>query len=291
MILVTGATGKLGRLIVQGLLEKGIAASSLAALARTPPKASDLASRGVQVRQGDYADPKSLEVALGGVDRLMFVSSSELGARAPGHRNVIAAAKKAGVKHILYTSVLNADRSPMELAADHRSTEAALRESGVPFTLLRNGWYFENYTENLGSALEHGVVLGAAGDGRYAMATRKDYADAAVAVLTSTRDEGGKIYELGGAPSVSLSELALEVGRQANTSVAYVNLPVAEYEQKLQSFGLPPFIAHLLADSDAAAARGFLDTSSGDLQRLIGRVTTSLADAVRAALSTRTQSH
>lgn len=284
MILVTGATGKLGHHIVVGLLERGVPPQELAILARDPTKASDLAKRGVEVRPGDYKDPASLTQPLTGVDKLMFVSSSDLGERAPAHQNVIDAAKKTGVKHLVYTGILNADTSPMDLASDHQVTEKALRDSGIPFTLLRNGWYFENHTENLASALENGAILGAAGEGRFALATRKDYAEAAASVLTSQDDQAGKIYELGGSPSVTLSEIAAEVARQSNKPVAYVNLEPSDYEEKLTSFGLPPFLAHLLADSDAAAAKGFLDTSSGDLKGLIGRATTSLEEAVRVGL-------
>lgn len=285
MILVTGATGKLGHWVVQGLLQKGVGAGDLAVLARDPDKASDLAARGISVRPGDYSDPASLEAAFAGVKQLMFVSSNELGARAPKHKKVIAAAKKSGVKHVVYTSILNADTSPMELASDHKETEAALRQSGLSFTLLRNGWYFENYTENMSSALEYGALLGAAKDGRYAFATRQDYAEAAVAVLTSSKDESGKVYELGGKPSATLSELAAEISRQAEkTPVAYVDLEPTEFEERLKSFGLPPFLAHLLADADAAAQKGFLDTSSGDLERLLGRPATTLSKAVEAGL-------
>jgi NAD(P)H dehydrogenase (quinone) len=285
MILITGATGKLGQLIIQGLLEKGVSPETLAALVRDPRKAGALKGSGVALRMGDYTDPATLERSFQGVETLMFVSSSDLGARAPSHKNVIAAAKKAGVQQIIYTSILGADSSPMALGADHRETEKALLESGVPFTLLRNGWYFENYTENLGSALAHGAILGAAGEGRYAMATRKDFADAVVAVLLSAKAEAGKVYELGGAPAITLSELAAEVALQSGKPVAYVDLPQAEFQGKLEGFGLPAFVAHLLADADAAAKKGFLDTSSGDLQKLIGRPTTSLAEAVRAGLA------
>lgn len=285
MILVTGATGKLGHFIVNGLLEKGALASELAVLARNPESASDFAKLGIDVRKGDYGDPSSLEAAFQGVDKLMFVSSSELGARAPSHRNVVAAAKKAGVSLVVYTSILNADDSSLDLAEDHRDTETALRESGIPFVLLRNGWYFENYTENLSTALEHGALLGAAGDGAYSMATRKDYAEAAVAVITSTEDQAGRVYELGGSPPVTLKDLADEIARQSKKPVAYVDLATKEYEGKLLEFGLPEFIARLLSNSDEGAKNGFLKTGSGDLERLIGRPSTSLEKAVEAGLA------
>ncbi len=283
MILVTGATGKLGQFVVRGLLDRGVSPKDLRAFGRDAQKALGIAELGVHVALGNYDDPVSLDAALAGVDTLVFVSSSELGARAPGHLNVVAAAKKAQVKRIVYTSAPYADTSPMDLAQDHLVTENAIRESGVPFTLLRNSWYFENYTENLGSALEHGVLLGAGGDGKYSFATRKDFADAAVAVATQSGHDG-KVYELGGEPGYTLSELAAEIAKQSGKPVAYVNLTPAEFEAKLVSFGLPHFVAHLLADADGAASNGYLQTKNGDLERLLGHPPTRLADAVRSGL-------
>jgi NAD(P)H dehydrogenase (quinone) len=284
MILITGATGKLGHFIVNGLMERGVPASELAVLARTPDRASDFAKLGAQVRPGDYSDPRSLDAAVQGVGKPMFISSSEIEARAFQHHNVVAAAKKAGVPSVIYTSILNADDSPLDLARDHRDTEKALRESGLSYTLLRNGWYFENYTENLATALEHGALLGAAGEGVFSMAARKDYADAAVSVLVSNEEQGGRVYELGGAPVVTLSDLSREVARQANRPVAYVNLSTQEYESKLIEFGLPAPVARLLSNSDEGAKNGFLQTESHDLQKLIGRPSTTLEQAVELAL-------
>ncbi len=287
MILVTGATGKLGHFIVNGLMERGVPVSELAVLVRSPDRASDYAALGVEVRKGDYADPPSLEAALQGVQKLMFVSSSEFESRATHHRNVVAAAKKVGVASVFYTSILHAEDSPLDLASDHQDTEAALRESGLSYTLLRNGWYFENYTDNLATALEHGALLGAAGEGTFSMATRKDYADAAVSVMTSSEEQGGRIYELGGAPAITLSDLAKEVARQANKPVEYINLSTQEYEGKLLEFGLPAPIARVLSNSDEGAKNGFLRTDSRDLQSLLGRPSTTLKQAVELALSKR----
>lgn len=284
MILITGATGKLGSFIVEGLLEKGVPTSDIALLVRNPDKAARFAESGVAVRKGNYDDPESLQRAFSGVDTLMFISSSELGARTPAHKNVVNAAKNAGVGLVVYTSILGADSSPLDLAKDHRETEAYLEASGLQTVILRNGWYFENYTENLAAALEHGVIMGAAGSGAYSMATRKDYAEAAVAVLTHSEPQAGNIYELGGSPSVTLRELASEVARQSGKQVVYADLSAQDFEAKLASFGLPPFIAHLLADADAGASAGHLQTDSQDLVRLIGRPTTSLREAVASGL-------
>ncbi|HET9552086.1 MAG TPA: SDR family oxidoreductase [Anaeromyxobacteraceae bacterium] len=282
MIVVTGATGKLGRLVVEGLLQK-VPARELAVAVRTPDKAKDLASRGVAVRQADYSKPETLAAALAGAEKVLLVSSSEVGQRLPQHLAVIAAAKKAGVKLLVYTSILRADRSKLGLAAEHKATEEAIRASGLPFVLLRNGWYIENYTENLAPALQHGALVGSAGNGRIAAATRADYAAAAVAALTEP-GHAGRVYELAGDQPFSMAELAAEVSRQLGRPIAYKDLPPNDYRGVLLGAGLPPPYADLLVDSDLGIVKGELDDSTGDLRRLIGRPTTPLADAVGAAL-------
>ncbi|WP_171442387.1 SDR family oxidoreductase [Myxococcus xanthus] len=282
MILVTAATGKLGRLVVAGLLEK-VPAKDIAIAVRDPSKASDLAARGVQVRQADYSKPETLGPALAGADKVLLISSSEVGQRAAQHRAVVDAAKKAGVRLIAYTSILHADTSGLMLAGDHKATEEAIRASGIPFVFLRNGWYTENYTENLAPALAHGALIGSSGQGRAATATRADYAAAAVAVLTGTGHEN-KIYELAGDTAFTAAELAAEVSRQAGTTVVYKDLSRADHAGALIGVGVPAPFAELLADSDAGVARGEMNDSSGDLRRLIGRPTTPLADAVAAAV-------
>ena len=213
----------------------------------------------------------------------MLISSSEVGQRIAQHRAVVDAAKQAGVKLLAYTSILRADTSTLALAEEHKATEAYLRASGVPWVMLRNGWYFENQTAALAPALQHGAILGAAGDGRFAAAARADYAAAAIAVLTQAGHEN-KIYELGGDQAYTLTELAAEVSRQAGKPVVYRNVPEAEYAAALESFGLPAAVAKVVADADARAAEGELDSTSHDLSRLLGRPTTTLAAAVRAAL-------
>ncbi len=287
-ILVTGATGQLGALVIDELL-KTTPASDIAGLVRpakdgAPSKADRLESRGVQARAGDYADPASLRPALQGIERLLFISSSEMDGRVAQHRNVVEAAMAAGVGLVAYTSVLHADRSPLGLAEDHRQTEALLAASGVPAVLLRNGWYTENYMASLPAALAHDAVLGAAGEGRIASAARADYAAAAAAVLTSPEDQGGRTYELAGDAGYTLAELAAELSRQVGRPIVYKDLPQVEFEKVLLGAGLPPFLAALLADSDAGAARGALFDDGSDLRRLIGRPTTPLAASVAEAL-------
>jgi NAD(P)H dehydrogenase (quinone) len=280
MIAVTGATGHLGRLVFAGLLEK-VPAKELVAIVRTPSKAADLAAKGVHVREGDYERPAGLEAALAGVDKLLLVSSSEVGKRAPQHLAVIAAAKKAGVKLVVYTSILKGDASPLALAAEHVATEKALKSSGLSWVLLRNGWYYENYTERLGPALEHGFV-GSAGQGRIAAASRADYAAAAVAVLTGTGHEG-KTYELAGTP-FTMAELAAEVSKQSGKQLAYVDMPAEAFRKVLLGAGLPPPVADIFVDADVQIVKGGLDDASGQLAKLIGRAPSSLATAVAKGL-------
>lgn len=283
-LVVTGASGQLGRLVLAELRARAPKAK-LVGLVRNPAKAADLAAQGVELRVADYENPASLLAALHGADKLLLISSSEIGRRLPQHRNVIDAAKTVGVKLLAYTSLLRADSSPMNLAVEHKATEDYLRASGLPYVLLRNGWYTENYTGSLGAALQHGVVLGAAGEGRIASAARADYAVAAAVVLTSpAATQAGKVYELAGDSAYTLSELAAEIARQSGKPVAYKNLSEAEYKTALEGFGLSPAFAGLLAESDAKAAAGSLYDDGKALSRLIGRPTTTLAVAVAAAL-------
>lgn len=284
MIVITGATGQLGRLVIEALLEKKVPAGEIVAAVRTPGNAADLAARGVQVRHADYDVPDTLDAAFAGADKLLLISSSELGQRVRQHKAVIAAAARSGVQLLAYTSVLRADRSELGLAEEHRETEAALRSSRLPFVLLRNGWYTENYTASVPAALAHGVYLGSAAAGRIASASRADYAAAAAAVLTAENQQG-QVYELAGDAAYDLAELAEEIGRQAGSSIEYQNLPEADYRAALLAAGLPEAVATVLADSDAAAARGALFDDSGTLSRLIGRPTTPFAAVVADAIA------
>lgn len=283
MIAITGATGHLGRLVLEELTDRGVGPSEIVAAARSRDKASDLAGRGIEVRHADYTEPDSLDKAFEGVSRLLLISSSEVGQRLAHHRNVVAAAKRAGVGFLAYTSMLRADRSPMQLATEHKATERLIRDSGIPFVLLRNGWYMENYTENLAQALQSGELIGSAADGRISAATRADYAAAAASVLTGEGHDGA-VYELGGDEAFTMTELAGEISRQSGRKVVYRDVPVEEYKEALVGSGLPEPYAAVLADSSRAIADGHLYVESGDLRRLIGRPTTPLADAVAEAL-------
>ena len=279
-IAITGATGQLGRLALAATLRRDPAAQ-VVALARDPQRAADL---GVPVRQADYHDPAGLRAALQGVDVLALISSSDFNDRAGQHRRVIDAARAAGVGRIVYTSILKGDRSPLMLAADHVATEAALAASGIPATILRNGWYTENYTGSLGAALAAGALIGAAGEAVLNTATRADYAEAlAVAVLDAGM--AGQTCELAGAGH-SLSDLAAELSRQTGKTIPYVDMDEATYRDTLVSVGLPAPMAAAIADADARARdAGALGDDSGTLARLIGRETTPLSVAVAAALA------
>lgn len=285
MILVTGATGKLGRWVVESLLERGVPAKDIVAGARNLDKAKPLAERGVTVRTLDYNRPETIDPAFAGVDRALLISGIEPN-RVAQHRAVIEAAKRAGVKHLVYTSGPRADVSKIRLFADHRETEKILRESGVPFTVLRNGWYVENYTDNVAALLPFGAMPGSAGDGKVSVAPRSDYAEAAAVVLTTDGHEN-RVYELGGDQSYTLSEIAAEIARVTGKPFVYRDLPESEHVATLVKAGVPEVFAQLLADSDQGLKRGELLITSGDLARLLGRHTTPLAQALEAALAPR----
>jgi NAD(P)H dehydrogenase (quinone) len=284
-LLVAAASGQLGRLTVDALLET-VPASRIVAGVRNPDgdAAKAFAAKGIEVRKVDYADPAGIAAVLAGIDRLLLISSNTLDGRVQQHRNAIAAAKQAGVELVVYTSILHADTTPLGLAADHKATEAALRESGVPFAVLRNGWYTENYTASIPPALAHGAFLGAAGDGRISTAARADYARAAAAVLASDADQAGRIYELAGDEAFTLTEFAAAIAKASGKPVVYKNLSEPEFKAVLIGAGLPAAFAALLADSDAGAAKGALFDDGKALSKLIGRPTTPYAQTVAAAV-------
>ncbi|MBF6193271.1 SDR family oxidoreductase [Nocardia implantans] len=281
-VAVTGASGQLGRLVVESLLKVG--STPVVAIVRDPAKVADLAERGVDVRQADYGDADALNRALAGVDRVLLVSGNEFGARVEQHANVIRAAERAGVELLAYTSIPAATGNPLILAQEHAGTEAVLAESTVPHTLLRNGWYWENYVGGLAHAVESGVLHGAAGEGRVAGAARADYAEAAARVLT-TDGHAGRVYELGGDERLTYAELAEAISEASGKPVRYENLSQADYAAGLVAAGLPAQMAEALADADAGIAQGVLDVRSGDLARLLGRPATPAVDVFRAALA------
>lgn len=278
-IAITGATGQLGRLIVEKLKTR-TTPSNLIALVRSPAKALDL---GIAAREADYAKPETLANALVHVETLLLISSSEIGHRAQQHRNVIEAAKKAGVKRIVYTSLLHADISVLNLAAEHIDTEQMLKASGIAYTILRNGWYTENYTGSVPGALAGGAFIGSADAGKISSAARADYAEAAAVVLTSTGHEG-KTYELAGDTAYTLTDLAAEISRQSGKAIPYKNLLEADYAAALIGFGLPEGFAQAIASWDVGASKGALYEDGRQLSGLIGRPTTPLATVVATAI-------
>lgn len=276
---VTGATGQLGCLVVEKLKQK-VAAENIVALVRTPEKAADL---GVEARAFDYSKPESLVASLKGIDKLLLISSNEIGQRLPQHLAVIEAAKKAGVKHLIYTSILHADTSTLGLAGEHLATEVALKASGLVYTILRNGWYTENYTGSAKGAVGAGAFMGCAGEGNIASAARIDFAEAAAVVMAGDGHEN-KVYELAGDEAYTLTELAAEISLQTGKTIPYNNLTETKYADILKSFGLPEGLAHMLADSDTGASKGGLFDDSKQLSVLIGRPTTALAKVLANAL-------
>ncbi|HEY0532371.1 MAG TPA: NmrA family NAD(P)-binding protein [Actinoplanes sp.] len=275
-IVVTGATGHLGRHVVESLLARGVPASEIVATGRSVDKIADL---GVTTKVAPFEDVAALKAAFAGADKVLFVSGNEVGRRIEQHRNVVEAAKEAGVGLIVYTSAPKADTTDLKLAAEHLVTERMLADSGVPHTLLRNGWYLENY--DLAKALEHGM-FGAAADGKISIAPRADYAEAAAAVLAG-EGHAGKVYELGG-EAVTLAELAAEISRQSGRDVTYTDLGEQKYVEFLVGVGVPAAAAEIYADADAAASRGALFVEKTDLEALLGRPATPLAGAIAAEL-------
>jgi NAD(P)H dehydrogenase (quinone) len=282
-VLVTGAAGQLGRLVIDALLQT-VPAERVHALVRNAKAAQGLASLGVKAHIGDYDAPRTLDAAFGGIDRVLLISSNDLGGRVAQHGNVIDAAKRAGVGLLAYTSLLHADTSTLGLAREHVQTENLLRESGVPFVVLRNGWYTENYAATIPASIEHGVMLGSAGSGRISAAARADYAAAAAVVLSNADVKPGRIYELAGDQAFTLAQFAAEVARQAKKAVEYRNLPEAEFKAALVQAGLPEPVAVLLSDSDRGASEGGLFDERGELKKLIGRPTRPFAETIASAI-------
>lgn len=281
---VTGATGKLGRLVIENLLHRGVHPTAITAIVRTPEKAQNLIARGITVCAADYDQPETLDAALRGLEKVLLISANEIGQRVRQHRNVIEAALRVGVPFLAYTSLLHADTSPLALAEEHRQTEAALRASGLTYTVLRNGWYTENYENSLRAALAHGVLVGASGEGRISSATRADYAEAAAVVLTGDGHEG-QVYELAGDEAWTMADLAAILSQQAGREIPYRNLSVEDYAAVLSNAGMPAPVAHMFAEMEAWIAQDALFDDSHTLSRLIGRPTTPLDKAVAQILA------
>jgi NAD(P)H dehydrogenase (quinone) len=278
---VTGATGKLGRLVLDEMLEK-VSPGDLVALARDPAALTDYAAKGVQVRRADYDDPASLEAALKGVDRVLLISGNAVGQRGRQHGNVIEAAKKKGATYLAYTSVLNARASRLALAPEHKETEEILEQSGLNHDVLRMPWYSDNYVAGLAPAIEAGAIYGAAGNGRLSTASRADLAAGAAAALVGGK--GGDIYELAGDESWTMEDFAREVSKHSGKDVKYVNQSEDEYARTLEGAGLPPPVAKLLASTSYLAGFGELYNDERQLSRLSGRPTTPIGESIRQAL-------
>ena len=281
-LLITGASGQLGRLVIEHLRRLDPDAD-ITAMVRTSQAADELASFHVKTRIADYTDPRSLDAALTGIDRLLLISSSVLGQRAAHHKNVIEAATRAGVSLIVYTSILRADTSELSLATEHLATEKMLQKSGLSFVILRNSWYLENDTAMLAPAIAHGAIVGSAGNGRLSSASRSNYAEAAALVMVQGAPTG-TVYELAGDEAFTLTQLAMTVSQQAGKTVAYRNVSEADFRAMLVGMGLPDDMATMLAETSAATARGALEDHGHVLSGLIGHATTSLADAVAVAV-------
>lgn len=278
-IAVTGATGHLGTLVVEEL-KKRVPLQNLVALARTPAKAAQF---GIEVRTFDYNKPEELEEALTGIDRLLLISGNEIGERTMQHLHVIEAAVKAGINWIIYTSLLHADDSTLNIVAEHAATEVAIKCSSIDYTILRNGWYTENYTASIKGAVAGGAFIGSAGNGKISSAARADFAEAAAVVITDERHKGNT-YELAGDEFYTLNDLAAEISRQTGKNIPYRNLSESDYANALERMGVPGPFAAALASWDVSASKGDLFDDSRQLSTLIGRPTTPLSASVTEAL-------
>ncbi|UPL14913.1 SDR family oxidoreductase [Microbacterium galbinum] len=279
-ILVTGATGQLGRLVIDSLLERGAEPSSIVAGVRDLTKASDIAARGVRTAVVDYDRADTIAAALEGVDSVLLISGSEVGRRTAQHQAVIDAAKAAGVGKLVYTSAPKAPTSDLVLAPEHKATEELIAASGIPAVILRNNWYTENYAGNIAQARETGVVAASVGDGRVASASRKDFADAAAVVLL---EDGhlGQAYELGGDVAWTYDELAAAIAEVIGSPVEYRALTAEEHAAALESAGLDAGTVGFVTALDAGIRDGALADTDGTLARLIGRPTTPLVEGLR----------
>lgn len=281
-IAITGATGQLGNLVIEQLLQL-TAAQNIVALVRNIDKAEHFKAQGIELREFDYDSPETLVPALSGIDKLLLISANEIGRRTPQHQAVIDAAKVAGVPYLAYTSLLRADTSPLGLAQEHRETEKLIQDCGITYTFLRNNWYSENYLAGVAHTIEIGTLFGAAQDGRISSASRIDYAEAAAKVLTSTGHEN-KTYELAGSESFTKADLAQFISQATHKPVIYQNLSADDLRQGLIQASLPSHLIDVIVDADVQTAKGAMYSNSKDLEQLIGRNTTSIQNAIKAAL-------
>ena len=283
MYFLTGATGKLGRIVLDLLLQD-VPANKVRVMARQPDSLAPYARRGVEVVKADFDQPDSLKVALKGVHVALLISGSAVGKRIQQHQAFLEAASRNAVARLVYTSLLRADASKMALAEEHWQTEEAIRRTGIPATILRNGWYFENYTDRLDAIRAQGGIVGCAKDGRVNAASRRDYAEAAAHVLLGKGGVGGT-HELAGDKGFTLTELAEEIGRQTKQPCRYTDVDANKLGATLRAADIAPPFADFLVDCDLGIARGDLADETGELHKLIGRATTTLQQAVAAGLA------
>lgn len=289
-ILVTGASGKLGKLVVDQLLAHKAALETIAVMVRSQEKGQQFVNSGVDVRVGDFNDVDSLQKAVQGIKRALLISSNNVGHRFAEHKNFIDVLKKSdtSIELLAYTSILRADTSPMQLAQDHKQTEEYITKSGLAHSYLRNGWYIENMVEQIGNWDQHGSIIGASKDGRTSAASRKDYAEAAAIVLLSSDVKSLKpYYELGGHPGYTLDELAASASKVLNKPIKAVHLSEHDYKEILLSFGLPEALSTVIADADTQAANGALEDDTNDLEKLLGRPSETIEDVMRAVLQSQ----
>lgn len=283
-IAVTAASGNLGPLVVDELLKRGVRPSQIVAVVRDPSKVNALAVQGVTIRLGNYDNPPSLIAAFEGVDRVLVISGSELGRRVQQHANAIDAARDAGVSLVAYTSILRAGEATVNpLLEEHVGTEQYLESSGLPFVMLRHGFYTENYVAQARQALASGELVTSAGEGRTASASRRDFAAAAAEVLTSPGHEGRR-YALAGDTGWTMHDLAEVVGRVESQQVHVRQVDAALHLETLLGTGVPEPFAKVMVAIDQAVLAGELDTAGDDLARLAGRPTTPLDEGLPAAL-------
>ena len=283
MIAITGAAGQLGALVIKYLLNT-TKANDIVALVRDPQKAQSLADLGVHVRQADYSKPETLKAALKDIDKLLLISSNEIGQRFTQHKNVVDAAKAAGVGLIIYTSILKADTSPLSLAGEHVETENYIKNSGLDYIILRNGWYSENYTISIAPALANGAFIGSAKEGKISSAARSDYAEAAAVILSRNDVQSGTIYELAGDEAYTLAHLAQLISDETGKNIPYLDMAEGDYANALMGAGLPEGLALMLANSDVGASKGGLFDDSQTLSQIIGHPTTPIKTLVKAAI-------
>jgi NAD(P)H dehydrogenase (quinone) len=283
-IVITGATGRLGRIVISELLADGVPADEITAVVRDKEKAAGL--EGVRLHQGDYDQPETFAGLFGPEDRVLLISGADVGRRTPQHAVVIDAARAAGVAQLAYTGVFGGPKADFLLASDHRETEQLILDSGLPYTFLRNNWYSDgpSYTGDLAGVVERGAITTSVAPGsRVATAPRADYA-AAAAVVLRTDGHRNTAYELSGDVAWTMEEFAEEVSRQTGKKIVHTSLSPAEHKAVLTGAGVPEPFADILVDVDAAISRGLLAGTPGDLSRLIGRPTTPIADSITAAL-------